>query len=103
LADLTRSEHRSHALSILDRMTRANHQPGSPTRQGLLLEAQVHATLALTAPESTGIVTPDAVVAEIAPAPAKRVTRGATRKPGTPTPAADETATSTDTEKDTAA
>jgi hypothetical protein len=98
LADLTRSEHRSHALSILDRMARANHQPGSPTRQGLLLEAQVHATLALTAPESTGIVTPDAVVAEIAPV--KRATRGATRKPSTPTPDAD---TTPDTEKDTAA
>jgi hypothetical protein len=96
MADLTRSEHRSHATAILARIALQNHQPGSPTRQGLLLEAQVHATLALTAPETTETAAAVATVSELPTT--KRATRGATRKPTTP---AAETAT--ETEKDPAA
>jgi hypothetical protein len=52
----TRSEHRAEALVLYD-LTDA-FQPAHPQRLALLMEAQLHATLAITAPESTGLKVP---------------------------------------------
>lgn len=65
---MTRDEHRARALALLDDVAKTT--VGSPARLSWLAEAQVHATLALSAP------------AEQPTAP--RPTPAKTRRPRTP-------------------
>jgi len=93
LADLTISQHRAAALAALTRGEQ--HAASSPNRLGFLMEAQVHATLALSAPaapvaELASAPAPEPTPAEEAPA-SEPTPKPATRRPRRVTPTPKET------------
>jgi hypothetical protein len=91
---MTRDEHRAEALRLLDSAVPYPHGPlrvASPERAAVIAEAQLHATLALSAPEPAPVavvqipgVIPEGLATAIrdpAPTPRKRT---AAKKAATP-------------------
>lgn len=54
---MTRDEHRAKALALLSAASQGAIQPADPLRFALIAEAQLHATLALSAPEPAPVTT----------------------------------------------
>lgn len=68
----TRQEHRNQALALIE--TAKGYGPSAAARLSVLAEAQVHATLALTADVEVQTFVTGATPPEDAPAPKRRAT-----------------------------